>query len=381
MSIDSDLTILLTLKDRSSFTFRWMRYANTVHFPFKVLIADGGADERVPEVLSNRADFPNVNYEYVRYPYDQTYAHYYAKLVDALTRVETPFVAMADNDDFFVVNGLIRSVEFLRQHSEYSSCRGVIGAVIVEPNPTLGELSQVYGTEILFAAHRYPPGPINDVTALQRIQNYFSCYRTTWYDVFRTEQAVKNWQALKDLDTKDLLVGEYIPQLIGIASGKALIDSYLYLIRQVKGPGSSSENEQRRKGDSFDRMFLETWSDDVKGLVDSVAEVLAQEDGIPLGDARQQVRKGYRDFMTGDVLSCLLQQRPPTGLTGISYRIISRLRKPAHFVRTVISGPPLTDHYIPGRRFVRSHSDFEPIYDFLTTPPPTGEGQGVRQVR
>lgn len=380
MNYDKSLTILLTLKGRPQFTLRWMFYANSIRFPFRVLIADGGADEIVPEVLSNRANFPNVDYKYIRYPYDQTYADYYAKVADALSQIETPFVVMADNDDFFVVSGLMQSVEFLQQHSEYSSCRGVIGAVIVEPTPHLGELSQVYGTEILFAAHLYPQGPINDTTALQRIRNYFSCYRPTWYDVCRTEQAVKKWRVFKELNIKDMLVAEYIPQLIGIASGKVHIDSYLYLIRQVKGPGSASENEQHQKGDHFDRMFLETWSGDVKGLVDSVAEVVAQEDRIPVDDARQQVRKGYQDFIAGAVLSCLLQKTQPPGPIGICYRIISRLRMPAHFVRNVISGRPLVRPYIPGRHFVRSHSDFKPIYDFLTTPPPTGEGQGVHPV-
>lgn len=364
MDIDHSLTIVLALKDRVPFTIRWMRYAEYIHLPFKVLIADGGADERVPKILSHLTNFSNVDYEYIRYPYDRTYTDYYAKLADALTRVETPFVAMADNDDFFVVDGLMRSIEFLRQHSECSSCRGVIGAIIVAPNPNFGELSQVYGTEISFAAHRYPSGSIDDASALQRIQDYCSCYRTTWYDVFRTEQAVKNWQVLKDLNTKDLLVAEYIPQLIGIASGKVHVDSYLYLTRQVDGPGSSSQNEQRQKGDPLDRMFLETWSDDVKGLVNAVAAVVADKDGIPLHNARQQVRKSYRNFMAGAVFISLLQQNP-------RYRIISQLRGPVGFVRSVISGQPLAEHYIAAHRFVTLHAEFKPIYEFLTTPPLT----------
>ena len=74
MTADNELTILLTLKDRPLFTFRWMSYANSINFPFKVLIADGGKDKAVPTALSNRANFPNVDYEYIRYPYDQTYA-------------------------------------------------------------------------------------------------------------------------------------------------------------------------------------------------------------------------------------------------------------------------------------------------------------------
>jgi len=53
MSIDNNLTFLLTIKDRQKFTFRWIEYANKISFPFKVLIADGGKDHNVENKLSN----------------------------------------------------------------------------------------------------------------------------------------------------------------------------------------------------------------------------------------------------------------------------------------------------------------------------------------
>ena len=57
---DKDLTILLTLKDRSAFTQRWMEYANRTSFPFKVLIADGGLDESALALLTDKTRFPRV---------------------------------------------------------------------------------------------------------------------------------------------------------------------------------------------------------------------------------------------------------------------------------------------------------------------------------
>src|SRR5438132_8502638 len=125
--IDRDLTVLLPLKGRPEFTLRWMKYADSVRFPFRVLIADGGEDDTGRKVLSNKANFPNVDYEYLRHPYDQTYAEYYSKVVDALSRIETPFVALADNDDCFIGEGLKLAVEFLRVHPDYSACVGHVG--------------------------------------------------------------------------------------------------------------------------------------------------------------------------------------------------------------------------------------------------------------
>ena len=121
---DNDLTILLPLKDRVSFTFRWMSYTNGIYFPFSVLIADGGSDDSVARVLSNSAAFPNVHYEYLRYPRDKSYTDYNAKLADALSRIQTPFVALADNDDFFIVSGLRKALRFLLDHPDYATCGG-----------------------------------------------------------------------------------------------------------------------------------------------------------------------------------------------------------------------------------------------------------------
>lgn len=81
---DKDMTVLLLLKDRSLFTWRWMAYANKSHFPFKVFIADGGRDGTVEKILSDKSHFPHVDYEYVRYPYDRILSKYYAKVLDAL---------------------------------------------------------------------------------------------------------------------------------------------------------------------------------------------------------------------------------------------------------------------------------------------------------
>jgi glycosyltransferase domain-containing protein len=112
MPIDNNLTVLLIIKDRQPFTFRWMKYANDTSFPFKVLIADGGKDPAATKKLSGYGNFPNVDYQYIRYPYDQTYQEYFTKIKNAISEVKTPYVALAD-DDFFLPNGLRSCVRFV----------------------------------------------------------------------------------------------------------------------------------------------------------------------------------------------------------------------------------------------------------------------------
>ena len=122
MSPGDHLTILLPLKDRVRFTHRWLAYAAAA-LPYRILIADGGCDHTVAATVAEHKA-RGLAVEYVRYPYDHTYADYYAKLADALSRVTTPFVVMADNDDLFVPGGLARAVEFLSANPGYVACGG-----------------------------------------------------------------------------------------------------------------------------------------------------------------------------------------------------------------------------------------------------------------
>lgn len=390
MSTDKDLTIVLAIKDRAPFTLRWMSYANQVKLPFKVLIADGGKDETVTEVLSKRANFPEVDYEYLRYPYDETYHHYYAKLVDATRRVQTPFVIHADDDDFLIADGLRRSVDFLRDHADYSSCRGNIGGVNIQSSTKYGEFCNVYGGEIKFVRQVYADKSALEATAVERMHNYFACYRATWYDVFRTSQSIENFQTLLDLNTKDLILCQHIPMLMGVVAGKVHVDSYLYLVRQVDSPYNSTEAETQKKGDDFDRMLLETWSEDFNGFVNAIAAAVSKKDGISLEEARREVKRGYRTLVTPGIIRCLLESAP-TRSDQLSRRLnsymgtdSSLLRKLYRAIQKLRGGRSqgIERQYLTAAQLSASDVDFKFIYDFLSAPPPSIEAwQPEAQVR
>jgi len=382
MSDNKELTVLLTLWDRVPCTFRWMAYASKVNLPFKVLIADGGSDQSVAEVLANRTNFPNVDYEYIRYPYDATPTHYYNKVVDALNRVETPFVVLADNDDFFIVDALLRSLEFLKNHEDFSSCRGNIAGFKITPDVGLGELSNIYGRGVSFVRQIYPNEPNLEKTAVQRVHNYASNYRANWYDVFRTEQTRLSFQALRDLDTHDHALSQYVPMLLGVIAGKEQIEPYAYLFRQLEGPATCSETEIKQS-DFFDRMLLDSWSTDFKGFLEIMSTAISEKDGICIEEARQQVKLGYRTLMTPGIVKCLLDSVPQPQRIRKASQLVSRmgpagsaLRRLYPLVRRIIRGEsdyPRHD-FIPAEELLETDHDFKLIFDFLATPPPSAIG-------
>jgi glycosyltransferase domain-containing protein len=378
MSGNKELTILLTLWDRVPCTHRWMTYANTVNFPFKVLIADGGSDESVAPVLSNRSNFPNVDYEYLRYPYDATPTDYYTKVLDALKRVETPFVVMADNDDFLFVDGLRRSVDFLKTHPDFSSCRGIIGGVRIKPDAKYGEFSNVYGVDVSFVRQVYPDKSNLEETAMQRVENYFASYRATWYDVFRTEQTTKSFKVLRDLNTRDLILSQHIPMLLGVIAGKVQVEPFLYMLRQLEGPSSVDQTETREKADLFDRMLFDSWSEDFKGFVDTISDEVSRKDGISIEEASHRVRQGYRRLMTAGIVGSLLGSVPEARSVRLTRKIRSYLRPASSLVRKLSRSMRRMEgvqsdyngrDFIPAANLSKTDNDFKQIYHFLAAPP------------
>ena len=118
------LTLILTIKDRPAFTQRWMRYMNDRRCPYPVLIADGGTDTALEAHLRHTDNYPALRYTYVRYPIDTDYATYHAKLADITARVSTPYVQLADDDDFVLFEANDGFCRFLDAHPGTVSCGG-----------------------------------------------------------------------------------------------------------------------------------------------------------------------------------------------------------------------------------------------------------------
>jgi glycosyltransferase domain-containing protein len=291
MSIDNNLTFLLTIKDRQKFTFRWLKYANKISFPFKVLIADGGKDHDVENKLSNYENFPNVNYEYIRCPYDQTYVEYYSKLDSLISKVKTPYLVLGDDDDFFLPEGLRSCVNFLDSNPDYISCGGRLSTFFIHP-----DCGKTYGDEVEFILHP-PTNSMDSNTAVERVEKHFQSYQATWYDVHRTEISQKIYNSLCVFNPRDLLLAEAFATHHTVACGKVKRLPNLMLLRQLNILNSSNTYENKMKGNYFDRIFLETWSQDFNNFIDSITEVVVKEDGISFEIIRPKFVKAYQYFI------------------------------------------------------------------------------------
>ncbi len=307
MDIDKDLTALLLLKDRPLFTWRWMSYADKIRFPFKVLIADGGADKAVTKVLSEKMKFENVEYEYVRYPFDKDLSTYYRKVYDALARINTPFVIHTANDDFCVEEGLRRSVDFLKHHKDYVASGGDVHIFMIGPYRKYRDSVPYYGPFQL-CKEIDPALELSQELPLERLRTYFSGELSTfiWSAVHRTETLKEVYGKLIETDFKDLRFADHLTNCLTIVNGKIHRDEGIYFLRQGN-PGEGEGLAFAERYPTFESWITKKgWEKDRNILINTVSTKISELEGISSDKALESF-SGY--FQEGYVKPYLERSR------------------------------------------------------------------------
>lgn len=271
------LTLLVFLKDRAEFTKRLCEYLSEIHYPYPVYFADGSlADDNEDYLGSNRQFF--FSYVYKRFPKDLSLSDYYQKCYHALCDVKTPYVMIADNDDFPIPEGQSKAIQFLENNSKFIGCNGQVAGISLSPNA-----KKPYGKNFLFHQHYCQtfdvPVKLDQTLAIKRIESYLSNFYSIFYSIFRTESLVCTYSLIKDLDFSDLGIHELFFSYMQLAQGKVhSIDAITY-IRQ-KG---SSQTAAVQK-DWFHRLFYTNWLEDSRKAIHTIAEYIAINEKINVTD-------------------------------------------------------------------------------------------------
>jgi glycosyltransferase domain-containing protein len=368
------LTILLTLKDRAPFTQRWLRYAAAAQLPFRILIADGSTDDAAAQLVADQSAH-GLDIEWVRYPIDCTYADYYAKVADALSRITTPLVVLADNDDLFIRDGLSRAVQFLSDNPSYVACGGQCAVFWVSGQLPAGDT--VYGDTIEWKCSSRMHSDVAD-TAGQRIIDQSLQASDVFYAVHRTALLRRHFETIRDFNPQDLFLMEQLVAFLTAISGKCRQLDLLYIARQQDSPGSSGGDHQERFGGWFDRMLLPTWSRDFTRFVELSSVALARADAIPLEAAKRIVVDAYKMSVAPSLLSDLLDEPTVTPAMPLVLQLVRRLvRLPRNsLIRKIAQRcyrrtPWVSHDFVHGAEFrtrpaPHASDAFSPVHAFLT---------------
>ena len=102
---------------------------------------------------------------------------------NALSKVNTEFSVLADDDDFFNKDSLIKSKNFLKNNNEFSTCRGTIGNFKINSNFSLQSINLPQSQQSII-----------DEKSKERVANNFILNSSpTFYDVHRSELQKKQY--------------------------------------------------------------------------------------------------------------------------------------------------------------------------------------------
>lgn len=336
--MDQKLTIILPLKDRTSFALRWMHFANKEQYSFKIILADGGTDNTAREIFANSSYFQNLNYIYIRYPADTNYTAYYKKISDAIALVDTPYLLMADDDDFYCAEGLMRSIEFLDENPDYVSARGHYKGFSVKVPRSKAETNtlELYG-ELKLNGLVYPSVTHNQKSAAERIESYFTTWTPNWYNVSRTKNFSYCWNKIKALNFSDIFLMEHALSGLIVSEGKTYAGTFPYYYRQF-GEHYLTESKiaVAREGDFFERILSETWLKNYWLLISALSSGIQSQDGLNEEEARRIARFSYKKFLAAIVFGALDPYTKKT--SGPPVKKLSTRRRVKKFFRSFLAG-------------------------------------------
>lgn len=326
---DSLLTILLPLKGRHLLTLRWLWHADKVKMPFHIIVADGDVHPTLANIMQDPDIFPNLSIEYHKYD-DKSLSHFYRKCVDATHKVKTPYVMMADNDDFLFVSGLKRSIDFLNENHDYVCSQGGVAGFSI--NKGARDLTDVTGSirklDYRINEH-YKVKDINSSCDVDRVIDQLrNCYQI-YYGVYRTGV----WQTIVEevakYDFSSLHVHELFCYIKTVSLGKVHSDaSCLSYLRQY---GTSMHSKKR---DFIYNVIRDNYSKDLHAIFAGISEELAANVSFTKKEIEEKMFAAYEEY----IRRYFLQKYSCCGEWSKRIRLIKRILTGSikkHFLRRI----------------------------------------------
>ncbi len=296
----SRVTVVLTLFGRHEFTPRWLAHARRELHGSNVLVADGSPEELPSTSLDAiRQAQQDLNITYIRYSADRDILDYQRKLGDVVGRVVTPYVMLADNDDFHCGDGVRRSMTALETNSSLATARGRVVGVRVSGRLN-GPQFPIHARHASCFDYEFHQR-LDAQTASERVHVHSRRYAATWYAVMRTELA-RDWSSrIASNPMGDLGLVEWMQSCLGCAAGPQLVADWPFLFRQHNVTSKMSDT-LRRRADQIDGLCLATWSTDCSRAIHAVAKSMSQYDGISMAEAETHARRALHDYLQTRIL-------------------------------------------------------------------------------
>ena len=242
---------------------------NEIKIKFPIFIADGGRNLEFIDHIRSK-NFRDLNFTYTHFGPDTTYQNYFEKIYSALTKVSSKYAVLADDDDFFLESGLSKSIEFLNNYEDYSSCGGIQGGIYNYSKS--GEFDGNYR----LTNSIYKNTNLEHNVPLERVSNHLLKYSSLYYDVHKTKDIRDIYHSICKMELHDLYMVEHYFQIASLINGKNKKLNSPYIVRQHNNPTSSALYSFG--GGTYMRMQANTWYKDLKNFNKSLSLRFVEKD-------------------------------------------------------------------------------------------------------
>tara|TARA_B100002019_G_C21217170_1_gene572652 strand:+ start:27 stop:1064 length:1038 start_codon:yes stop_codon:yes gene_type:complete len=213
-----ELTLLLLLKDRESFSKRWISYFEKSSLNINVFIADGSKSKND---LFNHNELFNYHY----FGPDKDFTTYRNKVIQSLKMINTKYVLFASNDDFYIKSGIQQALKILKRNKNYSACRGLIKSFRVTSKDGL------FG-KLVLNEDLYTSTSILGNNASKRILEFINKSNSIWHDVVKKEEILSAWSNSKKYKFENILIHDLYTYFYISSRGKCIRSKYIYMLHQ-----------------------------------------------------------------------------------------------------------------------------------------------------
>lgn len=163
----SQLTIVIPTYGRPVYVRRQVEFWKDL--PVQVVIADGGTDEFELGQVTGEASFKYLN----------SHESFYSRMLDVVSHINTEYVAVLGDDDFFSPDGLRRCIKRLDRDTSIVGCVGRSVRFFYQAGRILAEQRDPESSEF----------PTDVVTGLQRLHSMYHPGKigALFYGVYRSE--------------------------------------------------------------------------------------------------------------------------------------------------------------------------------------------------
>ena len=316
---DKNFSILMPLKDRVDYSYRVLSYLDHIKFPYKIILADGGEDEKISEVLQDPNNLSNLDYEYIRYPYDTTVSDFYNKMADAVLRVDTPTVAVLDNDDFILSEGITECLKILKDNPDFSSARGAVNNIIVS--------RQTYGT-LTVGRNIYStfPNSICAPTASERFKEQTVRFHCNWHNVTRSNHVKACWQMIREASPQNIRFTGQIAGYLNTLWGNSHRSDFRWLLHQQ---GERIKTEGGTLVDHFPPqdhwIKSDYWLEDFNKTSEVIGVAIAEYDNVSVEEGIKVFKETY-PLKLPDLKELLDKRIKESNLLGYNQKRIDNLQ-------------------------------------------------------